>query len=234
MPRKKKTRPKSPSRRRRGLLPSAAPQSPPRRRGLLPPSQRSDAVTDAQSALYARLSTAIETLVDVTPPEMLLKLLSERTDVDTLIGFVSQNSAAMRSALLVEDPLRGAKSRAAAKMAALMAAEGGPWGVERVASHLGISRAAVDKRRRTSGLIGISDGARATKYPSWQFTSTGTLHGLEDALRRMSVSDPWMRMQFFLTPDPDLGTSPLDALRRGRIEEAAAAAERYGREGADA
>ena len=234
MPKNEKRRPKSPSRRRRGLLPSADAQSPPRRRGLLPPSNQLDAVTDVKSALYARLSTAIETLVDVTPPEKVLKLLSERTDVDALIGFVSQNSTAVRSALLVEDPLRGARSRAAAKMAALMTAEGGPWGVERVASHLGISRAAVDKRRRTSGLIGISDGARATKYPSWQFTSTGTLPGLEDALRKMSVSDPWMRMQFFLAPDPDLGSSPLDALRRGRIEEAVDAAERYGREGVDA
>ncbi|MCP3415735.1 hypothetical protein NLM16_16675 [Bradyrhizobium brasilense] len=186
------------------------------------------------ATLEQRLSTAVETLVKVTPAATMLTLLGERTDVDSLIGFVSQNSVAIASAALVEDPLRAAKSRAAAKMADLMAAEGGPWGVEQVAKHLQITRAGVDKRRRSRTLIGVTDGARAAKYPSWQFTTTGTLAGLEDVLRRMRVSDPWMQMQFFLLPDVDLGESPLHALREKRMNEVIAAAERYGAEGPDA
>jgi hypothetical protein len=30
----------------------------------------------------------------------------------------------------------------------------------------------------------------------------------------IGVADPWMRMQFFLRSDPDLGMTPLDARRR--------------------
>lgn len=218
---------------RKGLLPSGR-DSAGKRKGLLPAVNQASGVADLKSALRVRLSTAIESLVEVTPSESAFKFLSERTDVDALIGFVSQNSVAVSSAALAEDPLRAAKSRAAAKMATLMAAGGGPWGVERVAEHLGVSRAAVDKRRRTQGLIGIIDGARAVKYPSWQFTSTGTIPGLEDVLRKMAVQDPWMRIQFFLTPDVDLEATPLEALKRGRIEAVIEAAERYGREGEDA
>lgn len=223
-----KRREKPPTSKRKGLLPATSKSG---RKGLLPPVGHFGAVTDVKSALHMRLTTAVETLVNVTPTESALRFLSERTDIDALIGFVSQNSVAVSSAALVEDPLRAAKSRAAAKMAALMSAEGGPWGVERVAKHLGITRAAVDKRRKTDGLIGIADGARAAKYPSWQFTATGTLPGLADALKKMAVSDPWMRMQFFLATDPDLRTSPLNALKSGRTEEVVDAAERYGREG---
>jgi hypothetical protein len=176
----------------------------------------------------------VASLVEATPTEWALKFLSERTDVDALISVVSQNSVAIGVAARANDPLRAAKSRASAKMAALMAAEGGPWGVERVAEHLSLTRVAVDKRRKSGTLIGVTDGGRAAKYPSWQFTSTGTLPGLAESLKRIGVSDPWMRMQFFLSPDPDLRATPLDALRKGRTSEVAAAASRYGREGEDA
>ena len=72
------------------------------------------------------------------------------------------------------------------------------------------------------------------RYPSWQFTASGILPGLSEALEVIGVDDPWMRVQFFLSPDGDLKTTPLEALRSGRLEEVASAAARYGRHGVDA
>jgi hypothetical protein len=119
-------------------------------------------------------------------------------------------------------------------MADLVKAEGGPIGVEEVVKHLAISRAAVDKRRKSGSLLGIQDGSRAVRYPSWQFAASGVLAGLPDVLGAIGVDDPWMRLQFFLSPDGDLKATPLEALRAGRIEEVVNAAAKYGRQGEDA
>jgi hypothetical protein len=188
---------------------------------------------EVRNTLKRRLQSAVDALIEQTPAQNALKLLSSPTDVDALIAFVNQPDtiAALDPGV---DPLRAAKSRAATKMASLLAARGGPWGVEQVAQHLGISRAAVDKRRKNGALIGIVDGARAAKYPSWQFTATGTIPGLVEVLRSMAVTDPWMQIQFFMAEDPDLKTNPLDALTEGRQAEVIATAARYGRQGADA
>ena len=132
-----------------------------------------------------------------------------------------------------QDPLRDAKARAAKKFAELLAAEGGPVGVETAAKLLRLTRAAVDKRRKNGTPIGIEDGGRAILYPRWQFTETGLLPGLDHALRAMSIRDPWMRMQFFLSKTIDLGSRPLDTLRKGRLDDVIRAASRFGRLGED-
>jgi hypothetical protein len=150
-----------------------------------------------------------------------------------LIHLVSSEAAAAQVAANVQDPLRAAKARAARKIAELLSAEGGPLGVEQVSRILRISRAAVDKRRKTGTLIGVADGGRAILYPGWQFTETGLLPGFEQSLKAMAIVDPWMRIQFFLSRDPDLGGRPLDALRGGRVDEVRRAAQRFGRLGED-
>jgi hypothetical protein len=153
--------------------------------------------------------------------------------MDALIHLVSSDAAAVEAASNVEDPLREAKARAAKKFAELLAAEGGSVGVETAAKLLRITRAAVDKRRKNGTLIGIEDGGRAILYPRWQFTETGLLPGLDDALRAMPIRDPWMRMQFFLSKAIDLGSRPLDLLRKRRLDDVIRAASRFGRFGED-
>lgn len=187
-----------------------------------------------RAAVATRLETAIWDLINASSQATLLGALEKRTGIDTLIDLVSQNSAALNAAAQTPDPLRAARSRAAQRMADLIKAEGGPIGVDEVAERLGIGRAAVDKRRKKGSLIGIQDGARAVRYPSWQFTASGILPGLSEALEVIGVDDPWMRLQFFLSPDSDMRATPLEALRSGRSEEVASAAARYGRQGADA
>jgi hypothetical protein len=186
-----------------------------------------------RSSVLKRLAPAVRHLVKVSPERQLLEALSTTTGIDALIHLVSGDTAAAEVASNVQDPLREAKARAAKKFSELLAAEGGPIRVDEVSKRLRITRAAVDKRRKNGTLIGIEDGGRGILYPGWQFTETGLLPGLDDSLRVIGVIDPWMRMQFFLTPDIDLGTRPLDALRNGRVEEVVRAARRFGRFGED-
>ncbi len=190
-------------------------------------------LTSLQGSVLKRVAGAVRQLVKIAPEEQLYEALSTNTGVDALIHLVSRDAAAAEAAANVDDPLRGARARAAKQMAELLSAEGGPIGVEEVAKRLRITRAAVDKRRRSGTLIGIDDGGRAILYPSWQFTATGLLPGLEDTLRVIRVSDPWMRLQFFLSKEPDLGTRPLDALRAGRQAEVTRAAKHFGSQGDD-
>jgi hypothetical protein len=186
-----------------------------------------------RGTVLSRVHGAVRKLVENSPERELHEALIANTAMDTLIHLVSREHAAAEVALNVDDPLRAAKARAARQMSALLSAEGGPIGVEEAAKRLRITRAAVDKRRKTGTLIGIEDGGRAVLYPNWQFTSTGLLPGLGEALRAIGVSDPWMRMQFFLRLDPDLGMRPLDALRACRLAEVARSAKHYGRQGED-
>lgn len=187
-----------------------------------------------RGSLLKRIAPVVHRLVKDTREEQVQEALSTDTGVDALIHLVSGEAAAALAASTVQDPLREARARAAKKVSELLAAEGGPIGVEDAAKLLRISRAAIDKRRKNGTLIGIEDGGRAILYPRWQFTETGLLKGLDDALKVMVISDPWMRIQFFLSRDSDLGERPLDALRRGRISDVVAAASRFGSLGEEA
>jgi hypothetical protein len=183
---------------------------------------------DLQRAVFVRIERGLKDAIRVVQPKHLLELLATQTPLEALVHLVNKNAVIAEMAKTYEDPLSEARARAPEHMARLLASEGGPLGVQDVADRLRIGRAAVDKRRKQGKLIGIDDGGRAVLYPSWQFTATGTLHGLETVLSKLRVTDSWMRIQFFLSPDPDLGARPLDALRANKQAEVEAAARRYG------
>jgi hypothetical protein len=115
----------------------------------------------------------------------------------------------------------------------LLQAEGGVFTVEQAARSLGITRQAVDKRRRAGKLIGLYTGRRGYAYPAWQFGPNGVLPGLERVLSDLSVRGPWMQAAFFLSGDPRLdGATPLEKLRQGNLEAVRRAARGYGEHGA--
>jgi hypothetical protein len=204
---------------------------------LLQPSADLERVSSSKAvknAIAEKAGLALRDLIASSSEATLLNALAKRTAIDALIDLVSQNATALNAAVQTPDPLRAARSRAAQTMADLVRAEGGPLGVDEVAELLGISRAAVDKRRKNDALLGIQDGSRAVRYPSWQFTATGVLDGLPQALGAIGVKDPWMRLQFFLSYDGDLEATPLKALRSGRAKEVVSAAAKFGRQGEDA
>ncbi|HWE51607.1 MAG TPA: hypothetical protein VG273_17575 [Bryobacteraceae bacterium] len=111
---------------------------------------------------------------------------------------------------------------------------GGAFTAEQVATNLGITRQAVEKRRRAGKLIAVTTGRHGYRYPVWQFSDSGTLQGLDEVLAVLTpFHDEWMQMAFFLQPDHLLnGDSPLDSLKAGRLEPVLSAARFYGEHGA--
>jgi hypothetical protein len=156
--------------------------------------------------------------------------LTERTDEEALIDAAGapSNVAALVQALehpeaLVEirrrDPLGPARVRGLRAQDWILRAEGGILTAEQIGQLLGITRQAVDKRRRQGTLIGLELGRRGFAYPAWQVGPTGTLAGLPGVLAELSGETPWGQAAFLLAANVWLdGETPLAALRRGETE----------------
>jgi hypothetical protein len=130
------------------------------------------------------------------------------------------------------DPLAAARVRGLRRRQEILGAEGGLVTAQQVAERLGLTRQAVDNRRKAGRLIALQIGRRGLGYPTWQFGERGVLEGLEETLAVLQVVDPWQQAWFFLTPDVRLeGRRPLDALRAGERDHVRMAAEAYGEQG---
>jgi hypothetical protein len=131
------------------------------------------------------------------------------------------------------EPYQEALRRGREAQRELLAAEGGVLSGAAVAELLGLSRQAVDKRRRSGRLIGLTTGRRGIVYPAWQFTERGVLPGLEEVLEDLAGHDPWMQAIFMLTPDAWLDEqSPLAELKKGHLDRVRVAAQMLGVHGA--
>lgn len=133
-----------------------------------------------------------------------------------------------------EATLRDAELRGIASRNELLAMEGGCLPSAEFAARLGVSRQAVDKRRKAGRLIAVPASARGFLYPAWQVHDGRLLPGLEQVLAVIGVDSPVMQLQFFVLPHPDLeGKRPLDLLRAGKgLQRVVTAAYQVGRQGA--
>jgi hypothetical protein len=87
-----------------------------------------------------------------------------------------------------------------------------------VATLLGISRQAVDKRRKTGNILGVPRPG-GVRYPSMQFVDGDVLLGIPGVLHALAACRPADQLAFILTPNQRLdGKRPLDMLRVGAIE----------------
>ncbi len=137
------------------------------------------------------------------------------------------------SLLSQEDPLAEARLRGIEARRQLLAAEGGTVGIQQVADLLKISRQAVYKRHRAGRLLAVDCGRHGYAFPVWQLVPGGVLPGLEKTLRALSDLDPWMKLAFFLGETVALkDVSPLEALRKGQLDDVLRAAQLYGEHGA--
>jgi hypothetical protein len=199
-------------------------------------SEAIDRVVDAsqqpiRAAFMARALNALARLAPEVSDEALGDATGAASDYAVLLRALQ--SPAVLGSLQRQDPLAAARLRGLDARRELLRAEGGTVSVEQAALALGITRQAVDKRRRADKLIGLSTGRRGYAYPLWQFGPAGVIPGLEDALAELSVRDPWARAAFFLSGDPHLdGSTPLEELRHGAVEAVCRAARAYGEHGA--
>lgn len=178
-----------------------------------------------------RALNALRGLDHELPKERIEEASAASTDYLMLLGALATPSVATQMA--AKDPLAAARLRGAKRQQGLLEASGGVLSGEEAAKILGISRQAVDKRRRQSQLIGLTQGKRGYAYPAWQFEGGRTVANLEKVLARLRSHDPWMQLTFFVNANDRLnGRSPLEQLRSGELEPILQAAESYGEQGA--
>jgi len=184
-----------------------------------------------KEAFAARVLNAVARLIDEGDERALTMAAGAASDFETLLQALEQPESL---AILDEGPLTAAKLRGLRYQERLLNAEGGTVTASQVAEILGITRQAVDKRRRAGQLIALSIGRRGYAYPLWQFETTGkTLAGLESVLDALRDHDSWMQLSFMLNPNSRLDDRrPLDLLREGEIERVREAALVFGEQGA--
>jgi hypothetical protein len=135
--------------------------------------------------------------------------------------------------LPVSGPLAKAHLRGLVAMREILNSDGGSLTATEAAEHLGITRQAVDKRRKAGQLLALELPKRGMHYPAWQFADEGVLPGLVETLAALREHDSWAQARFFVSGNLRLGgRRPVDLLRRGKIEPVLGAAQTFGLHGA--
>jgi hypothetical protein len=112
----------------------------------------------------------------------------------------------------------------------LLFLSGKPLTAQAVARRLSIPIEWVENDRQKNHLIGIPVESYGYLYPSFQFTEDGAvLRNLDKLLQSLDRFDVWMQLQFLQTGDIRLeGSTPIDALKQGKLDLVLSAAENYG------
>lgn len=177
-------------------------------------------------ALAPFLSHILNMLVDVADSVTYNPALPGNPEHVALIRLLEHPE--LIAGLRTSDPLAPARLRGLAVQRRLLALEGGSVSSQQMAALLGISRQAVDKRRKRGTLIGLDLGRRGYAYPVWQVD----LPGLMEVLATVDELGPWAQAGFFLTPNAWLADrTPLAALRAGERDAVLRAASLYGEPG---
>ncbi len=163
------------------------------------------------------------------PAKRIREVARARSDYEVLLRVLEWAPPPVEGA---GDDLSEARLRGLRERDRLLVAEGGTVAVAEAAKLLHVTRQAVDKRRKAGRLLGLPVGRRGYAYPVWQFSREGVVPGLEEALQALKGHDPWMKTVFLLNRNTRLGgDSPLQALRKGRVDDVCQAARTFGEHG---
>lgn len=179
------------------------------------PARAGDPGKAMRDAFRERAGNAIDQIAQSVSIEVLADALAASTDFGAVVRAL--RDPAVFPATVPLDPLTDALARGVAERERLAAKAQGLLSAEEVGRILGgISRQAVDKRRRAGQLLGVKL-ASDWRYPALQFGSTGDVaQGLADVLQALADLSPWATLDFLLAEDDALGgLSPLEALRQG-------------------
>ncbi|ESY66392.1 DNA-binding protein [Mesorhizobium sp. LNHC252B00] len=164
-----------------------------------------------------RATSALERMTASASPKTLSEALAAPTDAGSLAHLLSQSDV-IGSAVIELDPLVPALVRNVEHRKLLIERAGGTLSAEDAGRLLGISRQAVDKRRRAGSMLAVREGSD-WRYPACQFDNTDVVTGIPDVVRAYASSGSWVALDFLLAPDSALGgRSPLEVLKAGNRE----------------
>jgi len=173
----------------------------------------------------------LERVSSAASADALRAALSSPTDVGGVASLLS-DLAPLGVDLSGVDPFVEAIARGAAVKRELLMDAGGGLTSSQVATVLGITRQAVDKRRIRRTLLAVPTGSGEYVYPACQFLPEGVLPGVQEVLQAFQVRSPWTQLSALLAPAPALrGKTILEALKSGETERAIAVAASFGEQG---
>ena len=171
--------------------------------------------TDPVRAAFQRRSMdALSRISTQASIESLTDALAATTDVGTLARVLG-DADVLGTAVAALEPLAPLIARNAEHRLDLLGEIGGTLSAEEVGNLLGITRQAVDKRRRANGLLAFRRSGD-WRYPRCQFDEEAheVLEGISRIVHAFAGSGPWVTLDFLLTPDDAMdGQSPIEALR---------------------
>ena len=172
-----------------------------------------------RAAFRRRAEHAVSLIAASASPEALARALEAPTDFGALASALG-NTVLAGSALDL-DPFADALARGTAERERLALAAGGLLSAEQMGRVLGgITRQAVDKRRRAGALLAVQV-AGDWRYPAAQVNDDGMappgLPAVLAAANELGMSG-WATLDFLLAPDAALdGMAPIEAMRRGSL-----------------
>lgn len=183
-----------------------------------------------REAFVARVLYALARVAATVDEDDLTRAAGAPSDFDALLQAL-ESPAALTA---LDTPLAAARLRGLRYRQQLMSAEGGIVSAGQAAELLGVTRQAIDKRRRSGRLLAVSTGRRGYAFPVWQFDEQhGTLPGVERIFAALREHDPWMQLSFMLNPNPGLKErTPVQALRDGELDAVERVAQHFGEHGA--
>jgi hypothetical protein len=135
-----------------------------------------------------------------------------------MVGFLSGEAPPKLSLLQNYSSDATQRTDAAERKQWLIRQAGGVLEEELVADWLGMSLPELRRYSEAGDLITVDLDGR-TVYPAFQLKNPATILDMRKILSVMPIKAPWMRLEWFLTPDSALdGDSPWEALRAGRRE----------------
>lgn len=179
----------------------------------------------ARAPFVTRSLHALTRVAKVSTRQSLLEAASAGSDLVVLLHAL--NNPYVLTKLGMDDPLITARIRGALAQQRLVSDEGGVCSAEVFGRLLGgLSRQAIDKRRRNGKLIAFDLGRHGYGYPVWQINRGTVLPSLDRVIATLDECDSWTQAGFMLSPSSWLGgQSPLAELRRGEVERVVATAE---------
>ena len=125
----------------------------------------------------------------------------------------------------LDEALTEARQRGAKRAAEILRAPD-MLSADQFATAIGATRETVHQKRRRGEVLGLEGAKRGVRFPEWQIGPDGRLlSGLPRLIEALG-NHPWAVHRFLLQHHPDLdGSSALEALRRGRVDEVLATAQ---------